>query len=96
MQVRGDQWPLFLYADLAYDPEDPWSGLLRSQLLITVSSYLKSPQPLTCAFQGYKFIFTSPSSVDQDEVKATRAGNAYIHGMTNIMKPSLAYIATQV
>jgi hypothetical protein len=36
MHVRGDQWPLFLYADLAYDPEDPWNGLLRSQLLVAV------------------------------------------------------------
>ena len=23
MQVAGDQWPLFLYADYTYDPEDP-------------------------------------------------------------------------
>ena len=36
MQIRGDQWPIFLYADLAYDPDDPWNGLLRNQLLITV------------------------------------------------------------
>jgi hypothetical protein len=36
MHIRGDQWPIFLYADLAYDPEDPWSGLLRNQLLVTV------------------------------------------------------------
>jgi hypothetical protein len=36
MRVRGDQWPLFLYADLAYDPEDPWNGLLRNQLLVMV------------------------------------------------------------
>jgi hypothetical protein len=36
MQVRGDQWPLFLYADLAYDPDDPWNGLLQNQILITV------------------------------------------------------------
>jgi hypothetical protein len=36
MQVRGDQWPLFLYADLAYDPEDPWNGLFRNQLLVMV------------------------------------------------------------
>ena len=43
MQVRGDQWPLFLYADLAYDPEDPWNGLLRNQLLITVLSFVLSP-----------------------------------------------------
>ena len=36
MLVRGDQWPLFLYADLAYDPQDPWNGLLRSELLVAV------------------------------------------------------------
>ena len=36
MSVQGDQWPLFLYADLAYDPDDPWNGLLRSQLLVAV------------------------------------------------------------
>jgi hypothetical protein len=34
--VRGDQWPLFLYADVAYDPQDPWNGLLRSELLVAV------------------------------------------------------------
>ncbi|KIK34358.1 hypothetical protein CY34DRAFT_98146 [Suillus luteus UH-Slu-Lm8-n1] len=77
--VTGDQWPLFLYADYHYDPEDPWNGLLRSALLV-------------CA---YKHVFTSPSSVDR-EPKATRSGNARIHGMTRITLPSIAYIATQV
>ncbi|KAG2094638.1 uncharacterized protein F5147DRAFT_584979 [Suillus discolor] len=28
--VRGDQWPMFLYAGYVYDSEDPWKGLLRS------------------------------------------------------------------
>ena len=37
MQVKGDQWPVFLYADYMYDSEDPWNGLLRSGLLISVS-----------------------------------------------------------
>ncbi|KAG2086457.1 uncharacterized protein F5147DRAFT_748607 [Suillus discolor] len=50
MLVCGDQWPIFLYAQHVYDPEDPWSGLLRSRLL-------------TCA---YKHVFTSPSSVDKE------------------------------
>ena len=43
MLVRGDQWPLFLYADLAYDPQDPWNGLLRSELLVAV----RTPQIYT-------------------------------------------------
>ncbi|KAG2129163.1 hypothetical protein DEU56DRAFT_915282 [Suillus clintonianus] len=79
IMVTGDQWPLFLYADYHYDPEDPWNGLFRSALLV-------------CA---YKHVFTSPSSVDR-EPKATRSGNARIHGMTRITLPSIAYIATQV
>ncbi|OBZ70778.1 hypothetical protein A0H81_09007 [Grifola frondosa] len=45
--------------------------------------------------KAYRYIFTSPSSVD-DETKATRAGNARIHGMTKVTPASIAYIATQV
>jgi hypothetical protein len=36
-QVSGNQWPVLLYANYAYDPEDPWNGLLRSGLLVSVS-----------------------------------------------------------
>ena len=36
MHVQGNQWSLFLYADLKYDPKDPWTGLLRNQLLVLV------------------------------------------------------------
>ncbi|KAJ3502535.1 hypothetical protein NMY22_g18550 [Coprinellus aureogranulatus] len=52
-------------------------------------------------FQGkllvsaYKHVFTSPSSVDQ-ETRATRSGNAEIHGMKSVTIPSLAYISTLV
>ncbi|KAG1853247.1 hypothetical protein C8R48DRAFT_749662 [Suillus tomentosus] len=75
----GDQWPMFLYAGYEYDPEDPWKGLLKGEILIF----------------GFKHVFTSPSSVDK-EPKATRSGNAYLHGMKSVTKGSLAYIATQV
>ncbi|KAG1843618.1 hypothetical protein C8R48DRAFT_618585 [Suillus tomentosus] len=47
MLVSGDQWPIFLYANQVYDPEDPWCSLLRSRLLVL----------------AYKYVFTSPSSV---------------------------------
>lgn len=47
------------------------------------------------SFKGFKHIFTSPSSVDK-EPKATRSGNARIHGMTSVTIASLAYVATQV
>ncbi|RXW22181.1 hypothetical protein EST38_g3669 [Candolleomyces aberdarensis] len=45
--------------------------------------------------KGFKHIFTSPTSVDKDP-KATRAGNAKIHGMTSVTPASIAYVATQV
>ncbi|KAH6899274.1 P-loop containing nucleoside triphosphate hydrolase protein [Coprinopsis sp. MPI-PUGE-AT-0042] len=44
---------------------------------------------------AFKHIFTSPSSVDR-EPRATRSGNARIHGMKKVTVPSLAYVATQV
>jgi len=39
MTVAGDQWPLLLYADCKYDPEDPWDGLFRNKLLVWVYFY---------------------------------------------------------
>jgi len=79
MSVSGDQWPMFVYANLAYDPDDPWNGLFRNQILVW----------------AFKHIFTSPSSVEK-EAKATRSGNARIHGMTRVTAASIAYTATQL
>jgi hypothetical protein len=36
--VCGDQWPLLVYAKQEFDPEEPWNGLFRSQLLVWVSA----------------------------------------------------------
>jgi len=76
--VAGDQWPLLVYRDQVYDPENPWTGLFRSTILVAT----------------FKHIFTSPSSVEK-EPKATRSGNARIHGMTHVTAASIAYVATQ-
>ncbi|KAF7969512.1 hypothetical protein HWV62_26993 [Athelia sp. TMB] len=78
--AEGDAWPFFLYADSRYDDHDPWSGLFRGHLLL----------------KAFKHIFTSPSSVDRDASKATRSGNARLHGMNRTTKASIAYTATQV
>ena len=40
--IAGDQWPIFLYAGDKFDPEDPWKGLLRSAILISVRDYASS------------------------------------------------------
>jgi hypothetical protein len=40
--VRGDQWPMLVYADQEYDPEAPWEGLFRSWILVWVRTHLSS------------------------------------------------------
>ena len=37
IEVSGDQWPLLLYEDQRYDPDEPWDGLFRCKLLVSVS-----------------------------------------------------------
>lgn len=49
----------------------------------------------TDAIQVYRHIFTLTSSGEK-EAKATRSGNACIHGMTHVTRASIAYVATQV
>lgn len=99
MLIPGDQWPIFLYAGYKYDAEDPWQGLCRSSLLVSVSCFGNTrSRHLSNSLwlsKAYKHVFTSPSSVDKT-TKATRSGNARIHGMTRVTPASIAYIATQV
>jgi len=97
MAISGDNWPVFLYHGYNYDPEDPWNGLFRSTILVMVSNgyYNNKSTAMQLHYQAYKHIFTSPSSVEK-EPKATRSGNARIHGMTRVTLPSIAYVATQV
>lgn len=94
LTTTGDEWPIFLYRGYDYNPDDPWKGLFRSSLLVKVClpSLVLSTHLF---FQAFKHIFTSPSSVEK-EPKATRSGNARIHGMVCVTLPSIAYVATQV
>jgi len=71
-------------------------------LIFLYQGYHYDPEdPWNGLFRGpilisaYKHIFTSPSSVDK-EPKATRSGNARIHGMTSVTSASIAYVATQI
>jgi len=39
MTAHGDQWPLLLYAKQEFNPDEPWDGLFRNQLLIWVGTH---------------------------------------------------------
>jgi len=46
--------------------------------------------------QAYKHVFTSLSSVDVEEGRAAKSGNAHIHEMTAVTPALIAYITMQV
>ena len=67
----------------------------RSAILVFVGLCRPGDQnSLISLCQVFKHIFTSPSSAEE-ESKATRSGNARIHGMTQVTSASIAYVATQ-
>ena len=37
IEVSGDEWPLLLYKDQKYDPDEPWDGLFRCKYLVWAS-----------------------------------------------------------
>ena len=37
LSVKGDQWPIFVYEDHRFDPDNAWTGLFRGRLLLNVS-----------------------------------------------------------
>jgi len=41
--VRGDQWPIFLWSGYKYDEDQPWRGLLQSDILIKASRITSFP-----------------------------------------------------
>lgn len=63
--------------------QSPIIPVMRSSLM---SSYAK---------QAFKHVFLSPTLATRDS-KAVRLGNARIHGMKQVTRASIAYIAMQV
>ncbi|KAJ2921658.1 hypothetical protein H1R20_g15434, partial [Candolleomyces eurysporus] len=76
----AEVWPAFVYRGGKRNPRNPWDGLFRGELI----------------YDGFKHVFIAPSSVGEESSRATRSGNAQIHGMTSVTIASLAYIATIV
>jgi hypothetical protein len=51
LTITGDEWPLFLYHDYVFDPEDPWNGLFYSSILVKVCDmflFVMPSDPGTC------------------------------------------------
>jgi len=76
-------------------PGDQWPAFLYAGQNFDPEDPWKGLFMNSILVSAYKHVFTSPSSVDNMN-KATRSGNARIHGMTRVTPASIAYIATQV
>ncbi|KAF6749785.1 hypothetical protein DFP72DRAFT_852348 [Ephemerocybe angulata] len=72
-----------------------WPNLLFAGLKADPDDMWKGLLRSKILVQAYKHVFTSPSSVDGHH-RATRGGNAQIHGMTKVTAASLAYVAMLV
>lgn len=55
MAVAGDQWPIFVYEKREYDESEPWSGLFRGTILVTVMFILYNL--LLHGFHSYLTVF---------------------------------------
>ncbi|KIJ92352.1 hypothetical protein K443DRAFT_135315 [Laccaria amethystina LaAM-08-1] len=75
-------------------PGDQWPIFLYQGSVYDEDDPWKGLLRSTLLVSTFKHIFTSPSSVEK-EAKATRSGNARIHGMTQVTRASITYAATQ-
>ncbi|TFK20304.1 hypothetical protein FA15DRAFT_599991, partial [Coprinopsis marcescibilis] len=77
-----EDWPLFLFENQEFNREDVWAGFLKNEYLV----------------QAYLWVFICPTAARKSKksIKATKQGNAHIHGMTSVTIASIVYIATQV
>ncbi|TDL15637.1 hypothetical protein BD410DRAFT_701014, partial [Rickenella mellea] len=79
IEVTADEYPLLMYENCKYDPDDMEKGLGRNKALL----------------RTVKLIFTGRSSAYSSSPggKTTKAGNAEIAGKTQITPRAIAYAA---
>jgi hypothetical protein len=57
ISVCGDQWPIFLYTQYIYDPDDPWCSLLRSTCMCEWCAPFYEVHSLYCILPGLHACF---------------------------------------
>jgi len=63
--VSENLWPSFLYETYKADAKNLEHGLFKSKLLVMVSSLVFTTDSQLIVLQGFKAIFTSPSSANE-------------------------------
>jgi hypothetical protein len=63
--VSENSWPAFMYENYKSDIKNLERGLMKSKLLVMVSSLILPTDSQFIVTQGFKAIFTSPSSANE-------------------------------
>lgn len=63
--VSENSWPIFMYENYEADAKNLERGLMKSKLLIMVSDLIHQTCSHLIVSQGFKAIFTSPSSANE-------------------------------
>ncbi|KAI0310927.1 hypothetical protein OF83DRAFT_1069701 [Amylostereum chailletii] len=69
LSVPGNHWPVLLYVDLEYDPNDPWNGFMKSKVLVYVQVSVIHRPPRTNL---------SGNAAIHGMVRVTKASLAYV------------------
>ncbi|KAH6903265.1 hypothetical protein BKA70DRAFT_1110926 [Coprinopsis sp. MPI-PUGE-AT-0042] len=89
-----ENWSKVLNKTLIIEPTD-WPAFLYANEQEDPEDVWKGLFRGELLVRAYRYIFTSPSSA-HSSVRATRAGNAKLHGIKSVTRASLAYVAMQV
>jgi hypothetical protein len=110
--VTAHSWPAFLYAGNKCNTDNIEEGLFRNGMLVKVSLTTSSDFVCCKHFQAFKYLFTSPTSANDDtppndapqpsakrakrNLGATRSHVASLIGMRSVTPRAIAYVAVQV
>jgi hypothetical protein len=89
--VSENSWPIFMYENYEADAKNLECGLMKSKLLIMVSDLILPADSQLIISQGFKAIFTSPSSANEvdgdgdgaDIIENCRHAVLLLKGLTN-------------
>jgi hypothetical protein len=96
-RVIAQNYPLFLWKDNIYDDDSPFTGFLRSALLVKVRSFTsKSGGSKFNSVQALRHIAISPSSADSGGNRSSKKGYAALNGINKVTVPAIAYSAVMV
>lgn len=94
-RLHPDLWPAFLYKDFIIYEHNTWRGLLKSKIVLDVSSCADNFAQYSQLWQTAKLVFFGPCSLTPGAHVRGRC-NATLNNMQEMTLASIVYAATLV